>query len=108
MERYTVIVVSPLGPSVDLLIPCSSKSTIADLTATALTRANKRLHNLPQIEEAELHLHKTSGPLLDYEDIIEHVIVTPSSESIFITFNSSSIGSHAQVSRPYWHVRSHR
>lgn len=100
MKRYTITVVPPFGSSIDLLIPCDRNSTITDLKAITFARAKKRLNNLPPDDKAELHLHTASGPLLDAEDIIHHIILAPAAESISVTFRSPNVSSLVgQVSR---------
>jgi hypothetical protein len=84
MERYTVAYVGHDSVQTRLLVPFSSTASVAEFIAGL----SKRLTKIAiQVYEADLQLRigEPNGPLLDGDDLLEHVVLTPRDEVLFAT-----------------------
>jgi len=84
METYPVAYVGHGSGQTRLLVPVSSTASVAEFIAGL----SKRLTKIAiQVYEADLQLRigEPNGPLLDGDDLLEHVVLTPRDEVLFAT-----------------------
>jgi hypothetical protein len=82
MERYTVTYVGHDSIQTRLLVPFSPTASVAEFIA----ELSKRLTKIAiQVCKADLQLRigEPNGPLLDEDDLLEHVVLTPRDEALF-------------------------
>ena len=90
MERYTVAVIpseSGSEPRFQLLLPYSPSSTVATFSEEIRQRAAKRVASLSE-RHFVLRLTNEDGAILDGDDLLSHVILSPSNDIIFATLQS--------------------
>lgn len=83
MERYTVAVISPAASPVRLVVPFDSSFTLRPLLEEIQRRAIKQGVSLV-LDTVLLRLGREDGPILDAEDVINHVVISPQDETIFV------------------------
>jgi hypothetical protein len=87
MERYTVTYVGHDSIQTRLLVPFPPAASVAEFIA----ELSKRLTKIAiQVYKADLQLRigEPNGPLLDEDDLLEHVVLTPRDEVLFAASRS--------------------
>lgn len=82
MERYTVTLISPAASPLQLLVPFDSSLPLRSLTEEIVRRASKLGLSLA-LDNVLLRLCREDGPILDVDDVINHVVISPQDEVIF-------------------------
>jgi len=86
MERYTVSVL-PLEAT-RFLIPFRPSSSVSDLKKELVRRLAKKAA-VVDVSQLELYLGNKNGPLLDDDDLLEHVVRDASEEELFAILPSA-------------------
>ena len=90
MERYTIVAPSGSSGTVSILVPCERQAKVQDLINKArgrLERASAAING----RQLLLKLGAVDGPLLDGDDALEHVVLNPSRERLFVSFAGTNI-----------------
>jgi hypothetical protein len=80
MERYTVSVL-PLA-AMRLLIPFRSSCSVSELKKELSRRLAKQA-TVVDASQLQLYLGSKNGPVLDDEDLLEHVVLDARNEELF-------------------------
>jgi hypothetical protein len=109
MERYTVSVVSEGSQPASLLLPFRATATVSEFIVVLSRRLSKQGFSV-NATDIQLHLGMSNGPLLDEEDLLEHVVISPGTEILHATFsaktNEATVASTTIDTSLSWRVRS--
>jgi hypothetical protein len=79
MDRYIITVVST--QKIRLLVPSPTSSSVSDLKVELSRRLAKQGLNI-NASQLQLRLGSSDGPLLDNDDLLEHVVINPGEEDL--------------------------
>lgn len=84
MERYTVTYVGHDSVQTRLLVPFPPTASVAEFIAELSKRLTKIVIQICKAD-LQLRLGEPNGPLIDGDDLLEHVVLTPRDEVLFAT-----------------------